>query len=91
MKVAINQELCTGSAICAYDLPEVFIFFDEKAFVKTAAAEPGEPESDGMKDGQPIFKGVLDLADVPLYLEDDVIRIAKACPGECILIQRDEE
>jgi ferredoxin len=75
LRVAVDQNLCTGDGLCVQYAPEVFEFdIDGLAYVKDGAGElmlaPGS------------------AVDVPAHLRLDVIDAARECPGECIHVVR---
>ena len=76
MKVWIDQDMCTGDALCAEIAPDVFAMRDDGlAYVVhdgVVLCDPGGPSA---------------LAPVPAGLEEDVIDSAEECPGECIFIE----
>ena len=75
MKVWIDQDLCTGDALCEEIAPDVFVMEDDGlAYVRdeTGIYNPGGPAG---------------LASVPDGLETDVIEAAEECPGDCIFIE----
>lgn len=76
MKVWIDQDLCTGDALCEEIAPDVFVMLDDGlAYVKDGDTIYSNP---GGADG---------LATVPAGLEEEVIESAEECPGECIFIE----
>ena len=78
MKVWIDQDLCTGDALCAEIAPAVFVMLDDGlAYVKDGDHVHDDPG------------GVHGLATVPDGMLDDVIESAEECPGECIFIEHD--
>jgi ferredoxin len=75
LRVAVDQDLCTGDGLCVQYAPDVFEFdIDGLAYVKDNAGElqvaPGK------------------RVDVPAHLRLDVIDAARDCPGECIHVTR---
>ncbi len=78
MKVWIDQDLCTGDGLCVDVVPEVFTLLEDGiAYVcedGVALNDPGMAESQAM---------------VPEEHEQQVVRAALICPGECIFIERD--
>jgi len=79
MKVWIDQDLCTGDALCEEIAPDVFVLLDDGlAYVregeKIYAAANGNPQ------------GSEGTAQVPAGLEDATRESAEECPGECIFI-----
>jgi ferredoxin len=73
MKVWIEQEFCTGDALCEDLCPGVFEMGDDAlAHVK------GEDGTNGGKPG----------TAVPEVLEDGVLDAQAQCAGECIYVER---
>jgi ferredoxin len=73
MKVWIEQEFCTGDALCGDLCPEVFEIRDDSlAYVK---------EEDGAHAGNPAMI-------VPEDLEAAVLDAQAQCAGECIYVER---
>ncbi|WP_203900171.1 ferredoxin [Virgisporangium aliadipatigenens] len=75
LRVAVDQDLCTGDGLCVQYAPDVFEFdIDGLAYVKDSTGElqmaPGK------------------RVDVPTHLRLDVIDAARDCPGECIHVTR---
>jgi ferredoxin len=76
MKVWIDQELCTGDALCEDLCPEMFMLADDG----TAYVKSDDPE-------HPRIGGSGDLVAVPTALEAAVRDAADQCAGECIFIE----
>ncbi|MGO9659971.1 MAG: ferredoxin [Acidimicrobiales bacterium] len=73
MKVWIEQEFCTGDALCGELCPDVFEIHDDSlAYVKS---------DDGVKAG---FATMI----VPDELESAVLDAQAQCAGECIYVER---
>ncbi len=78
MKVWIDQDLCTGDALCEEIAPDVFTMLDDGlAYVKEGKKVFSEPG------------GAKGLATVPDGMEEATIESAEECPGECIFIEVD--
>jgi ferredoxin len=80
MKVWIDQDLCTGDALCEEIAPDVFVLLDDGlAYVRQGdtiyATSKGNPQ------------GAEGVAQVPAGLEDVTRESAEECPGECIFFQ----
>jgi ferredoxin len=76
MKVWIDQDLCTGDAICEEIAPAVFILLDDNlAYVKEGDLVRSDPG------------GSAGMALVPDDMEEAVKQAAEECPGECIFIE----
>ncbi len=78
--VWIDQDLCTGDAICTDHAPDVFTTLEDGIAYCT--------ETD--KEGRKIFNdpgGSNELALVPFHAEAEVVASAAECPGECIFIE----
>ena len=74
-KVWIDQDLCTGDALCAELAPPVFYMNDDNlAYVKDPAGNRG-------------YEGATGTVPIPLSLLDATIESAEECPGECIFIE----
>jgi ferredoxin len=83
MEVWIDQDLCTGDALCTETVPEVFWLGDDSlARVKGV----GETALYG-NDGKPLHEGEAGKVLVSANLEADVKEAALDCPGECIFIE----
>ena len=90
LKVWIDQDLCTGDALCAEMVPSVFRMSDDGlAYVQehpvnfpelreAVVFEPGQNGGVG---------GAKGLARVPEALVEDVVEAAEDCPGECIFFE----
>jgi len=80
--VWIDQDLCTGDAMCVEHAPEVFtILEDGIAYCRDSEKVYNDPG------------GAAELVAVPPEAEDRVIHATAECPGECIFIEmhpRDE-
>ena len=79
-RVWIDQDLCTGDALCEEIAPKVFTLLDDGlAYVR---------DDDGLFDGtspeRP--KGSKGLAKIPAGMFNDVFEAAEECPGLCIFI-----
>jgi ferredoxin len=86
MKVWIDQDLCTGDALCAEIASDIFVMHDDGfAYVKEVSW-PNLFGPNGSSDG-PAYKMSEGLASVPENLLEDVIEAAEECPGECIFIE----
>lgn len=73
MKVWIDQELCTGDALCEDLCPEMFVMGDDSlAYVK---------------DGDTVVTGGAPGTEVPAELQERVLDAAGQCAGECIFTQ----
>ncbi|MGA3219175.1 MAG: ferredoxin [Acidimicrobiales bacterium] len=73
MKVWIEQEFCTGDALCEDLCPEVFEIRDDSlAYVK---------KTDGAQAGNPVMM-------VSDELEAAVLDAQAQCAGECIYVER---
>jgi ferredoxin len=73
MRVWIEQEFCTGDALCEDLCPEVFEMRDDSlAYVK---------QDDGADAGKPGMT-------VPDQLEAAVLDAQAQCAGECIYVER---
>lgn len=80
MKVWIDQDLCTGDALCEEIAPDVFVMLDDGlAYVREGAKIYADSE------GNP--EGAAGVAVVPAGHEDLTIESAEECPGECIFIE----
>lgn len=76
LKVWIDQDLCTGDAMCVEHVPQVFtILEDGIAYCRQGDKLFNDPG------------GPAELALVPLELEDGVVQAAAECPGECIFVE----
>jgi ferredoxin len=76
MKVWIDQELCTGAAMCEDEVPDVFHMADDGlAYVKEDGSVLDEPGGEGSK------------ATVPAEHEEAVREMVGDCPGECIFVE----
>ena len=74
MRVWIDQDLCTGDALCTEICPSVFkLGTDGLSYV--------------LIDGQISGSGSATQASVSPNLEAAVIEAAEECPGECIYIE----
>ena len=75
MRVWIDDDLCTGDALCEEIAPAVFKMLDDGlAYV--------------VEDGQ--VMGACRVAIVPVELEQVVIEASDECPGSCIFIEEDD-
>jgi ferredoxin len=75
MQVWIDQDLCTGDALCTELCPDVFAMVDGLSYVRDGGRTltvPGGPGS---------------LAVIPEHQFDAVLDAAEQCPGECIYIE----
>ncbi len=75
MDVWVDQDLCTGDALCTELCPDVFAMVDGLSYVRIGneiASEPG---------------GSASPASIADHRLDDVIDAAEQCPGECIFIE----
>jgi ferredoxin len=75
MNVWVDQDLCTGDALCTEICPDVFAMVDGLSYVRIGsqiATVPG---------------GASSLAPVPEQLLGAVLDAAEECPGECIFIE----
>jgi ferredoxin len=75
MQVWVDQDLCTGDALCTEIAPDVFAMVDGLSYVRhggVTLTEPGGPGS---------------LADIPDHRFEVVLDAAERCPGECIFIE----
>ena len=78
MKVWIDQDLCTGNALCEEICPSVFTVEDGGfAYVK----------KDGEALNNPGGRG--GLVDVAPDMEEAVTKASEECPGQCIFIEKD--
>lgn len=72
LKVWIDQDICTGDALCTEIAPEIFEMNDDGlAYVK----QDGVMQTEGKKSA---------LVDVPAGQEALAAEAAEPCPGECI-------
>ncbi|MGD9794007.1 MAG: ferredoxin [Acidimicrobiia bacterium] len=73
MRVWIDQDLCTGDALCAEVCPSVFTLEGSLSYVREASGrvltDPGA------------------MAPIPDEHLEAVIEAAEECPGECIFIE----
>ena len=77
--VYIDQDLCTGDALCAEICPEVFVMLDDGlAYVK---------DGDFIHDNPGGMSGLATFSD---DLSDAVREASEECPGECIFIEQDD-
>lgn len=77
-RVWIDQDLCTGDGLCMDVVPEVFTLLEDGiAYVVEDGVVLNDP---GMAESQ---------AKVPKHHEEEVVRAALICPGECIFIEGD--
>lgn len=77
-KVWIDQDLCTGDALCAEICPEIFFMHDDGlAYVKQV------DDRTGLLNGAPKHRmgGDDGLVDVPEHLLESVVEAAEECPG----------
>ena len=85
MRVWIDQELCTGDALCEEMCPDSFEVGDDGlAFVREDAKHFGETRVFSGEQSGPTFQ-----ARIPAGYEDSVVEAAEECPGECIFIEVD--
>lgn len=76
LRVWIDQDLCTGDGLCVDVVPEVFTLLEDGiAYVVEDGIAQNDP---GMAESQAL---------VPEGREDDVVRAALICPGECIFLE----
>lgn len=86
MRVWIDQDLCTGDALCTASCPEVFaVHSDGLAYVRQV--EWSTPAGLSATSGEPLLRGASGLAEVPDFLVDPVLDAVEACPSECIFIE----
>lgn len=77
-RVWIDQDLCTGDGLCMDVVPEVFTLLEDGiAYVVEDGVVLNDP---GMAESQ---------AHVPKRHEEEVVRAALICPGECIFVEKD--
>jgi ferredoxin len=84
MRVSIDQERCTGDALCADVCPELFFTYDDGHTYRCYVRPAGE--SGRGDDGAPALRTALGAACVPRSLEDAALEAAEHCPGECIVV-----
>lgn len=73
MRVWIDQDLCTGVALCVRACPELFeLGNDGLAYLRS--------------NGQLLPAGQAGALDVPGDLLDEVLDAVEACPEACILL-----
>jgi ferredoxin len=78
-RVYIDQDLCTGDALCAEICPEVFVMLDDGlAYVRDGDFIHNDP---GGTRGLATFTDAQSAA---------VHESAEECPGECIFIEQDD-
>lgn len=78
-RVWIDQDLCTGDGLCMDIVPEVFTLLEDGiAYVVEDGVVLNDP---GMAESQ---------ARVRKSDEEEVVRAALICPGECIFVEKDE-
>jgi len=86
MKVWIDQDLCTGDALCSETCPDIFeMHEDGLAYVKEADW-PDLYGPEGTADS-PVYRMAAGQASVPDELVESVIEAADGCPGDCIFIE----
>jgi len=78
VKVWIDQDLCTGDAMCVEHAPEVFTILEDGI---AYCCEDGKIFNDP--------GGASELATVPIQAEERVVHAAAECPGECIFVEID--
>ena len=93
LMVWIDQDLCTGHGICSEICPDVFQARDDGLWVVKEEAEHfGETiifdGADGAGHGPASGKGVARLPDSQI---DTAIEAAEECPGECIMIEPNDQ
>jgi ferredoxin len=77
--VYIDQDLCTGDALCSEISPAVFVMLDDGlAYVK---------DGDFIHDNPGGAAGLATFGD---DLSDAVREAAEECPGECIFIEQSD-
>jgi len=77
-RVWIDQDLCTGDGLCVDVVPEVFTLLEDGiAYVREGGVVLNDP---GMSESQAV------VAD---QHQDEVVRAALICPGECIFIEHE--
>jgi ferredoxin len=75
MKVWVDQDLCTGDALCTDICPELFVMVDGLSYVRSGSEVLTIPG------------GAQSLAAIPDRLLEAVVEAAEECPGECIFIE----
>ena len=84
MKVWIDQDACTGDALCVEFCRDMFEVQDGVAYVKEAEWKNLiGPDAAGP---EPTYRMEAGKADVPADLVDDTVEAADQCPGECIFL-----
>ena len=76
VKVWIDQDLCTGDAMCVEHAPEVFTILEDGI---AYCVQDGKVFNDP--------GGPAELATVPYNAEERVVHAAAECPGECIFVE----
>ncbi len=74
MNVWVDQDLCTGDALCTEICPEIFAMVGGLSYVRIGAQIATVPG------------GAASLAPIPGHALEAVLEAAEECPGECIFI-----